>query len=80
MTAIAIVSTEKGFVLAADGRRTLDESFRSRATPAQLARESELVQKIFSATHDDDIVLAYALTGTVANDDNLIDLVKEAAQ
>lgn len=77
MTAIAIVGTSLGFIVAADGRCTLEEAFRPRATPAQLARESEHMQKIFPAKVNGG-ELAYAFTGTIANDDSGIDLLRES--
>ncbi len=77
MTALAMVYTSSGFVVAADGRlrwgeeATLDQSTRQM--------ETDHAQKIFGVYQKHHSV-AYILTGLVLNKDGSFDLVKESAR
>jgi len=64
MTAIAMVQTEDGFVLAADGRVRLDDDSRLTASPEMLAQETDQQQKIFPIVRAGE-AFAYAVTGNV---------------
>ena len=77
MTALGVVGTEAGFVIAADGRMTLDNETKRTETPeAVLAMESEEAQKIFPIT-DTEKALAYAVAGFVNIDDfNVFETLK----
>lgn len=77
MTAIGVVGIESGFVIAADGRMTLDDEARRATTPAAtLELESEEAQKIFVIA-DKEKTLAYATAGFVKIDDfSVLDALK----
>ena len=75
MSAIAVIYTRDGFVLAADGRRSLDDD----ATEAAQFLLSDMVQKIFPV-EDRDRTLAYAITGLAGSDDGKFDTYVEAAK
>ena len=75
MSAIAVIYTRDGFVLAADGRRSLDDD----ATESAQFLLSDMVQKIFPV-EDRDRTLAYAITGLAGSDDGEFDTYVEAAK
>ena len=64
MTAIGIVGTPAGFIVAADGRMRLDDNNRESATPEMLSIESDYRQKLFQIS-DPQKNLAYVVTGSV---------------
>ena len=72
MTTLGIVGTSEGFVIAADGRMTIDdETKRTTSTAAVLAMESEEAQKIFEIV-DQEKTLGYAMAGFVTLDNFLL--------
>jgi hypothetical protein len=78
MTAIGVVGTEVGYVIAADGRFTLDDETRRAATPAAISKnEGEEAQKIFPII-DKEKALAYAVAGfiTIGDDFNVLEVLK----
>ena len=74
MTAIGVVGTDFGFIVAADGRVRLDDESRSHAAPEMLTQESDEQQKNFPIT-DAEKNLAYAITGSTG-DPRGFDLLK----
>jgi hypothetical protein len=70
MTGIGAVAAEWGFLIAADGRMTQDDPSKAVTPPKDNAR------KIFSIT-DTDRTIAYALAGSIANDDFTFDVRDE---
>lgn len=75
VTAIGIVGTDHGFIMAADGRMSLDDESKRTASPEMLALETDERQKIFQIS-DADKNLAYAVTGIVG-DPRGFDLLRE---
>jgi hypothetical protein len=80
MTATAIMFTNEGFALAADGNQVLTE--RSTFVPDFKVGETDCAQKIFSA-EGRDFAVAYMVRGNVATErrtfDATIELQKEMA-
>jgi hypothetical protein len=75
VTAIAVLYTVSGFVIAADGRgRWDDESTVDEVTRKQ---ESDSEQKIFRATFKEREI-GFALTGVVYNKGKTFNLIEEA--
>ena len=74
MTAIAIVDTGNGFLIAADGRVRLDDESRRTASVDVLAQEGDEQQKIFPMEWPYE-TLAYAFRGTI-RDQRGYDLLK----
>jgi len=64
MTAIVIVHSAAGFFIAADGKLTMDDKSRHKASLQNLAMETEEQQKIFQVASPRG-TLAYAVRGTV---------------
>lgn len=81
MTAIGIVGIAAGFILGADGRKRLDDDSRQKATAEEIAQECDDAQKIFEITGE-DISLAYALTGSIADSAgfDLLRVIREGAE
>lgn len=77
MTAVALVFTTAGCVIAADGR--LRWGADSTADEITRIRETDKQQKIFEITESDRL-LAYALMGSITNKDGSFDLVREASK
>jgi hypothetical protein len=75
MTAIAVIPTRYGFIIAADGRsRWAGEPTADEITKL---RETDTQQKIFEIT-DRQRVFGYAMTGSFYNKDGSLNLVTEA--
>lgn len=74
MTAIGVVGTPDGFIVAADGRMRLDDEARKTATAEMLSAESDYRQKIFQIAESQKN-LVYAVTGHVI-DPHGFDLLK----
>jgi len=73
MTAIALVYTASGFILAADGRSRLDDS-----SGEQVAMyESDQEQKVFSGAFG-TLDIAWAIAGSVFNRDRSFSLIDQA--
>ena len=74
MTAIALVYTNSGFIVAADGRSRWDDD----STRDDLARqnESDYDRKIFKAEFG-TLDIAWALTGYAFNKDRSFSLIEE---
>jgi hypothetical protein len=64
MTAIAIVDTGNGFLIAADGRVRLDDESRRTASAEMLAQENDEQQKIFQMGTPYES-MAYAFRGSI---------------
>ena len=64
MTAIAIVETGNGFLIAADGRVRLDDESRRTASAEMLAQENDEQQKIFQMGTPYES-MAYAFRGSI---------------
>jgi hypothetical protein len=64
MTAIAIIDTGNGFLIAADGRVRLDDESKRTASAEEIAQENDEQQKIFpmASPHES---LVYAFRGTI---------------
>lgn len=77
MTAIGIFGIRQGFLIGADGRVTLDDESRATASQTLLVKETSTAQKIFPIDTP-DMMGAYALAGTIGNDELSLDLVDEA--
>ena len=78
MTAIGVAGTEVGYVIAADGRFTLDDETRRDARSEAISKnEGEEAQKIFPII--DRKALAYAVAGfiTIGDDFNVLEVLKK---
>jgi hypothetical protein len=62
MTAIAIVGSQRGFIIAADGRKRLFDEDRASADTAELEKETDQTRKIFDVAGD-NWKFAYAIRG-----------------
>lgn len=74
MTATASIYTATGFVIAADGRQAWQNA--PTRDEKMLSLESNIAQKIFSVENE-DMSLAYAATGDIANQDRSFDITVE---
>jgi len=75
VTAIALLYTVSGFVIAADGRSRWDD--KATATEDTKRQETENQQKIFTAKFKGRDI-AFALTGLAFNADKTFDLIAES--
>jgi hypothetical protein len=76
MTAIGISGTKDGFIIGADGRKTVDDISKSSDPDKAKVLEGRESQKIFPLRGANKNV-AYALAGSVANPDLAFDAIQE---
>ena len=78
MTALAIVYTSAGLVFAADGRARLRND-KATSKVATFQADTDSQQKIFKV-EDEGRILAYSMSGKIANKDRSFYMVTEAAK
>ena len=79
MTAIGVNGTNDGFIIVADGRRSVDDASKAATPDKAKAREGRDARKIFPLRGPDKNI-AYALAGYVVSDDPPFDAVQECSR